>query len=334
MNIKEINWYETLLNDVRLDTIALTIYDQEEINDIIEESSAENFIEIGESEELSNFSRILLSYDANNPEKIRVSLGDVNNFTSFYITPTFEALANVYRDYIDGGLYLHPMPGRGEAMVMRQDAKAVALSAPNKKEITFFLGLGEDWNSTMIQIENGMLHNPFVSTWPMVLATHHGNDGDVSQNYTSYSASLCSTYRIEEFGGVLFFLKVEYIPMTSDCAIQVKNANPEHKLLQKLPNDIPIDIIGMLMGMGDTLLLPEDLVQDIANNDFDSLLTLMLMTELTGDFEAQFFPLASHKEQKFRNQIALAGKLYKSQNVMEEAVKHGVSEEVMARLKA
>lgn len=343
MKYKELpDWVSVLKKDPRLASIGFTIYDEEGFvagnkgngsRFSFRKKKNGDFVMVGYSEKFSNECLVRITVDPERLNEARITLNEEACAIAFYCEPTFEALEKVYKDYVDEAKKI-PKDANPVACVVRlRKGDVMCLPSPEKKELLYYLGNG-NWDD-MVGIENGMIFNRFVNLYTVCQATTEGIDGNVSQYYTAFSASLCSVIRYKAFGSTLFFFSFEYMPADSSFTRNFKSIESENALAKQFPDDAPLDIFGLLRESKSNILSSQDdLLKKAQEGDFDSLLLLTAMTDLTPKkFDQYFLPLASHPDIKFRDFVANEAHSKNHQEVVEEAIKHGISDEVLEQIK-
>lgn len=325
------SWYETLKNDEELKNLNLDFYDEENFKNTNE--NAENIFSFASSELFSVNNFIELAFDVTDLSKMIVSLNETASIINFTAPPTKEAVLYLYKIYVAPGLAI-PQPGKPIAEIARlRESKPITLTNPAKKTITFYIGHGY-WDA-MAELENTMVFNGFLSLYFICQATAHGNDGPKSQFYTAFSASLCTISRAKVSSqDCLFYLQFEYIPVEDEYTKHYKQRFLDNKLIQQFPDDAPLDILGMLIDYNSSSIqTEEDLIEKIKEGDYNSLMFLSVMTDLTQNFEKHFMALANHPKQEFRDFIAFQANYLNNQNVLNEVLKQGISDEAKEKLK-
>jgi hypothetical protein len=191
---------------------------------------------------------------------------------------------------------------------LRAHAEAVhysmAFPEATVKRLDFVIGIGDE--ETMIDLENTAQQNDFLYSGAERLASMSG--GKISQFWTIASKSLISLALNFDFTeeGAVFLLQIEYTPHPYTTLVQeIKQHLPNQPILSLLPDDVPVDVIGALMGFNFPHLGTEmEYFAGVLNdNDFNALLFLAAMTE-NDRFEQVFLPLTNHPNDQFRAFIA------------------------------
>jgi hypothetical protein len=335
-NLSFPHWYHVLLKDDRLASKSFEIFTQAEIQKKLEVPSAqpEDKIQVGESEQFSNYNYFKLLFDPAHPDQLVISFNDGSHNMFFSIEPTYEALAELSDDYISKA---RKIPPAGDIVTnVSRIVKGVwiHLSDPNKKTVTYLLGQGE-WDD-MVVLENILAFNRFLSKYCICQATSIGQEDNYTQYYTAFSASLFSLVRMELFGTTLFYISYEYIPVSNiDFVKQLKSRNTDDENTRNFPQDAPIDVIGSVLDLDvdeGTIIDLYALLDAVSKNDYNSLLYLSGMTYLDDNFEEIFFPLAAHPLEKFRDLVASEADHRESEKVLEEAIRNGISDEMLEEL--
>lgn len=327
------SWYSSLATDDQLSSLYIHFFDEQTI--IENNPNPEASILIGENKDMGNYQKIEFWFQPDSPAHIHVVIGGELDFMRLKLSPSMEALERFANTYILPGEKIPRLPiGAGIlANVNRiREAQPVALASEEKKQIRFFIGLG-DWD-TMEGLENGLVTNPYIANYTICQATASGENDELTQHYTNFSASLYSIMRVSAYGGVFFYCFIEYIPHAYIEAVQeIKRQNEnDYPFLNSIPDDIPLDVIGALASANYQQMFDrEALLQNIEEGNIDSLLVLSLMV-YPAEFEEVFLPLANHQEQKFRDFVAAEAAYRNVESILELALKNGISEKIQEHI--
>jgi hypothetical protein len=329
------DWVNNLKKNPRLSSTGFRIFDEEEFKaGKQKKSKASTFAYVGCSETLAQESMVRITVDPDRIGEARITLNEEELGIYFYCEPTIEALEKVHKMYVERGLKI-PKDDKELSSVARLRAnRPKTFASPDKKKVMHCIGVG-DWDQ-MSEFENHMLYDRFVNEYVICLATGAGVDGNKTQYYTSFSASLCSLIRSKVYDEeTLFCLSVEYKPVDPGFTRQFKTFYPDNALVQQMPEDIPLDAIGLLLRSGFNLSSMEEVFRRTQGGDYASLYVLASMIDwMPEEFEKYMLPLASHADQNIRDYIAQLASREKQQKVLEAAVKHGVSKNVLKQIKA
>jgi hypothetical protein len=328
------SWVKQLKDDPQLASLGFSLFDEAQFKEANKEgptcfTQGEKEIEVyavGQSESFSNYKSIGLCVDTGRMEEIRITLNEADSLVFFYCEPKIEVLQNIRKYYMEPALQIPQENMLLTASRVRQ-ATPVTFSSPQKKTLAYYYGHG-DWDD-MAGIESQLTFNHFLALYTICLATAEGVDGNISQRYTAFSASLSSLVRYKAFGTTLFFLVFEYIPTDSSYTKQMKSFYADKPFVQQFPDDAPMDILGMLNGTGNENLTTEaNLFHKAQEGSLDSVLVLSVLSNVSNRFEEYFLPLASHPEIKIRDFVASEAIDQGNHKIIAKALECGVSKEV------
>lgn len=292
--------------------------------------SATSLTKIGESSVFSDDRRIVLGFDESTPDQLIASMDNFSAHSCFSISPTVSALEAVFRSLVAPGTAIPDIPDDATAETMHRDMEVISLKTSQKRETIVFLGLG-NWDD-MADLEQRLRANRYTSNYPMAMATAPGRDGAASQFYSAFSASLCSLIRSRSLGKTLFYMHVEYLPSPVNHMRSMKTREPDNFFVRTLPNDLPLDVVAMLLTGNTRQETMPQLIEDVHNDNFESLQILEVLARLSGKFDDVFALLASHPNQQFRDHIALEAATIRSHNIVAAVMRYGVSPDVQKQL--
>ncbi|MBN2526565.1 MAG: hypothetical protein JXR76_09230 [Deltaproteobacteria bacterium] len=287
---------------------------------------------IGESIKIEGGHPILLGVHPRRPNELAIALNSFRDHICFCMPPTKHSLEITYKFFLKPALAIPPIPTHTQIATIQRDTDILSLKAPDKKEIIVFLSLGE-W-ADMTQLEKGIASGKFTSRFPLAQATADGRDGAASQYFSAFSASLCSLIRTRALDKTLFYMHVEYLPCPENIMHSVKRDNPGNVFFKMLPADLPADVAGLMLSCGSTPATIAELIEEVHNDNFNSLLVLCVLAQIGGRFDDIFLLLASHPNPRFRDVIAIEAYYKRSTRVFDEVKKHGVSPEVLDSLES
>ena len=325
-------WCNTLSKEPRFAELGFTMLSEADFKK--EKKKEKTIFCFAKSVTFSNFNSLILAVDTQKTDLLRISFNQTESEVFFFIQPSMDGLGKVYSMYVREALAIPELGGSVVNVARLLKAEAVVFSNPLKKEVLYCIGHG-DWYDDMTALENGMSFNRYVSLYCICQATAytHADDAAVSQYYTAFSASLCSLLRYKAFETTFFYLSFEYIPVDTEYTVQFKKLFPNESFVQQFPVVAPLDIVGLFMNAKfGSLFTHDDLFEFARKGGFNDMLYLIAMTDLTSKFDHYFIPLASHPEEKVRNFIATEAHFKKNRQVLDEVLKHGVSDEVLAKV--
>ncbi|MBN2717120.1 MAG: hypothetical protein JXX14_14810 [Deltaproteobacteria bacterium] len=293
-------------------------------------AGTDRYVTIATSQRLLPNNHILLGVDMAAPQRLMVGLNDFHKGTRFYVSPSESSLVQLEKILIHPAMDMPQMSGQSGSSEVQRTAGVISLKDRNKKETTVFMGLG-DWDD-MAEMENQMASNRYISPFPLARATAPGRDGAASQYYSVFSASLCSLIRTRALEETLFYMHIEYLSAPADMMHSLQHGHPDNFFLKTLPNDLPVDVAALLLeNEGCQETMPQ-LIEDVYNENFESLQVLCVLSHLVDRFDEIFMLLASHPNQRFRDQIAQEAFFNRSHRVYEEVKKHGISPDILRSL--
>lgn len=334
------DWVQRLQSDPRLAEIGFNIFHEDQFKQANPKDrdvgsfgeSQETLFLVGCSNFFGRTQYIGLCLDPERPQEIRVALNGAGSPIFFYCDPEIEILRDVYKCYVEKALAI-PKEDPLAAIARLRNAEAQTLLASNRKEILFYYGFG-DWDD-MEQLEEEMLCNTFLSPYAVCQASGP-SDGDMSQYLTAFSASLFSLIRLQAMGTTLYFLSFQYEPTGLPYTKQIKAENPDKPLLQFFPDDSPLDLMGVWNETSNCLnsKSAEAVLCDAQKGDKDSALLLSVMTDILGDFEKYFLPLATHSKIEIRDIVAKKACGNGCAAVLSKVLEQGVSKDLQEELRA
>jgi hypothetical protein len=300
------SWLSTLQQNNQIKLLGFTFFEQPT-------QQKNNQLHIGEIRDIAIFTEPLpIFFDENRSDCFLVQLHPLPQYSPFLV-PVKVDVTHIWQFkelFLDKMRSFPPIDANVEARLcalrIRTDAVHYAMAFPEAevKRLDFVIGIGDE--ETMIDLENTAQQNDFLYGGAERLASMSG--GKISQFWTIASKSLISIVLNFDFteDGAVFLLQIEYTPHPYEALVQeIKTHLPHNSILPLLPNDIPADVIGALLGFNFPHLGTEmEYFGGVLNdNDFNALLFLAAMTE-NDRFEEVFSPLTNHSDEGIRAFIA------------------------------
>lgn len=298
-------WLANLRHNNQLKTLGFVFF--ETPNRLLNE-----WLHIGEIHDITIFSAPLpVWYDAEQADFLYIQLHPLEQYQPFSI-PVKVNVTEIWQWkelFLDKMRSFPPINENVEPRLkaLRTYTKAVhyAMAFPEEtvKRLDFVIGIGDE--ETIIDLENMAQQNDFLYSGAERLASMSG--GHISQFWTNASKSLISILLNFDFTeeGAIFLLQIEYTPHPYTHSVQEAKAHLKNEVIDLLPNDVPLDVIGALLAFNFPHLGTEqEYFSGVLNNDdFNALLFLAAMTE-NDRFEQVFTALKKHPNQQFRDFIA------------------------------
>jgi ankyrin repeat protein len=328
-------WYHTLRQDPLCKEYGFSFDTPEKIQEQKSSEIFEGKILIGASDDVGGYKAIQLWLDTSMPESLWFSF-DESEFSKdfiFSVVPHIESLQKISADYVFPSKLI-PSGENVIASVARiRTAQPIRLNTEGTTEQGYFIGHG-DWYD-MVELENNLVFNPYLSLYVVCQATAENVDGNFTQHYTAYSSSLYSLIRYELYGSTFFYVFVEYEPAKDTRYVkQLKQTVLKGHPLESVPDDMPLDVLGALYNPTLKYFPTQDqLIQEAQEGDFNSLLFLSAMTFVSQNFEEVFGRFAAHPDIRFRSLVAEEAWYRNKPVLMEEAIANGIEEAKLADIR-
>lgn len=271
-----------------------------------------------------------LRFSPNDQDHIYVVMQEEPKWLHIPIALTFQALTKVQEYYVKPGASasssLFGLDLLAQIDILRRTRNREYLPRNNIKTVAWFIGAG-DYDELMTALENNLTMCPWLATGAIRQAT--GSGGRFSQWYTAFSHSLITITRYPVVDQCLFTLEVQYSPsfhteFTKKCLAK----NAQEPLKNSVPDDVPIDSIGLLVYLDVKILqTKKELLNKVHEGDVGALLPLAVLTS-DKEFEEVFLPFAESENPEYRDFVASEAVFRKSKKVFDVAKTRGISKDI------